>query len=107
MSGNLNTEELNIEPPDEEANSKLRFVESLKYPKGRREFYKYILEELKGRRVYIETKLGFLLKGQLTEWIDDMKNTADKVRENWPKSAEAIDLARKRVEKLLEEANEQ
>ncbi len=106
MSANLNQKLPNNQPSAQEI-SKWRFVLGLRNPDKRKEFEKFIEEEIQKRREWIKTKPIFLVKGQLKDWADDMGQKADKIKDRFPKAADVLYVAREKCIELLTEIEDQ
>lgn len=76
---------------------KRKFIERIKTDEGKREFMGVFEERLVGYRKLLEKGGEFLLDKEL----DDMKATADEIRQAEPDTAKFIDQAREKLEDLL------
>ena len=75
-------------------------IERLKTEQGRREFMSIFEEILANYRRLIEKGGDFLVGKE----ADDMKATADEIRDQEPEVARFIDQAREKIEDLLKKA---
>jgi hypothetical protein len=76
---------------------KRKFIERIKTDEGKREFMGVFEERLVEYRELIKKGGDFLLNKE----VDDMKATADEIRQAEPNAAKFIDQAREKLEDLL------
>ncbi|MBU0705960.1 hypothetical protein KJ657_01365 [Patescibacteria group bacterium] len=87
-----------LRAPEGEDPEKWAAIKRLITEEGRKRFMMTFEEKLKGYKALIQSGGGFLLKPQLS----DMQETAAKLKERYPKTAEFIEQARAKVQQLLD-----